>query len=98
MLSTRATFSGLVPGGHYSLFSRHISNNSTVVAPLDRSGTTNSFIASPDGSAIVTVTVSQALVGGDNVLLIYHADNADHPKTIGRLGADAFIQLRLVQP
>jgi hypothetical protein len=97
VLSTRASFNGLVPNGHYSLFSHHTAGKSTVIAPLDRSGTTNSFIAGPDGSAVSTVTVSQALVAGDEVWLVYHADGADHPMTIGKLGTDAFIQLRLIQ-
>jgi hypothetical protein len=98
LLQTRATFSGLIPGGHYSLFSRHATKDSMLIAPLDRSGTTNSFVASPDGSAVTTVTLSQPVVKGDDILLVYHADAADHPKTIGHLGVDAYIQLRLVQP
>jgi hypothetical protein len=98
VLSARATFTGLVPGGHYSLFSRHISNKTEVIEPVDHSGTTNSFIASPAGGATATVTLSQQIVHGDQIWLIYHADATDHPKTIGHLGVDAFVQLRLIQP
>jgi hypothetical protein len=98
MLQTRAQFSGLVPGGHYSLFMRHLSNKSLVIAPIDRSGTTNSFVASPAGTATATVTLSQPIVSGDQILLVYHSDTVDHPMTIGHLGTDAFVQLRLVQP
>lgn len=95
MLTTRMTFSGLVPNGHYSVFSRHVSGKSMVVAPIDQSGMTNSFRASPTGAATMTVSLSQPLVAGDGVLLVYHAAGADHPKTIGHLGVDAYIQLRL---
>lgn len=98
MLQTHASFTGLVPNGHYSLFSRHLSNKTLVIEPIDHSGMTNSFIASATGAASMTITVSQALVPGDEILLVYHTDTVDHPKTIGKLGVDALVQMRLVQP
>ena len=98
MLQTHATFTGLVPNGRYSLFSRHMANKSLVIEPIDHSGMTNSFIASATGAATITVTVSQPTVTGDEILLVYHTDAVDHPKTIGRLGVDALVQMRLVQP
>jgi hypothetical protein len=98
LLQTRAQFSGLVAGGHYSLFTQHTANKTLVIEPIDRSGMTNSFVASPAGEATATVTLSQPIVKGDQILLVYHSDMADHPKTIGKLGTEAHIQLRLVQP
>ena len=98
MLLSRVSFSGLVPGGRYSLFARHATPKSMLIAPLDGSGTSSSFVASPTGTAVSTITVPQALVHGDTILLVYHTDAADHPKTIGHVGAGAHIQLRLVEP
>jgi hypothetical protein len=98
MLQTHATFTGLVPNGHYSLFTRHTENKTLVIQPIDHSGVTNSFVASAAGAATITVTVSQQAVPGDEIMLIYHTDAADHPKTIGKLGTDAFVQMRLIQP
>ena len=98
LLQAHVSFTGLVPGGRYSLFSRHASKSADKVAPLDLSGATTSFVASPAGSAITTITLSQETKSGDEVLLVYQTNDAAHPKTIGALGTNAFIQLRLVQP
>jgi hypothetical protein len=98
MLLVRTSFTGLVPGGRYSLFARHVAAKSMLIAPLDGSGTSSSFVASPSGTAIMTITDPQSLVRGDTILLVYHTDTIEHPKTIGHVGVDAHVQLRLVQP
>jgi hypothetical protein len=94
----RIAFTGLVRGGRYSLFQRHLAPKSKMIAPLDGSGASSSFVASPKGTAISTLTIAQPLVRGDTVMLVYHSDTIDHPKTIGHIGVDAYIQLQLVQP
>jgi hypothetical protein len=96
MALTRVSFTGLIPSGYYSLFSRHATAKGVAIAPLDESGTSSSFVASPDGTAIMTVSIPQPLVRGDTILLVYHTSATDHPKTIGRVGVDAHVQLRLV--
>jgi len=94
----RIAFTGLVPGGRYSLFQRHLAPKSKLIAPLDGSGTSSSFIASPKGTAISTITIPEPLVRGDTVMLVYHTDTIDHPKMIGHIGVNAHIQLRLIAP
>jgi hypothetical protein len=95
---TRISFTGLVPNGRYSLFQRHATSKSLTIAPLDGSGTSNSFVAAPNGRAITTISIPQPPVHGDTILLVYHTDATDHPKTIGHVGVGAHVQLRLVEP
>ncbi len=66
--------------------------------PLDQSGATSSFVASPAGTAVTTITLAQQSVPGDEILLVYHTNDVSHAKTIGKIGSDAFIQLRMKQP
>lgn len=98
LLEARTSFAGLVPNGHYSLFSEHTAGGSMRMRPLDQSGSTSSFVASPEGTAVLTITLAQQSMPGDEILLVYHTNDVSHAKTIGKLGTDAFIQLRMKQP
>lgn len=88
-----SSFSGLVPRGRYSLFENHFSPNGTSFTPLDGTGRTNSFTASPDGTAQLTVFIPGAITHNEAVLLVYHSDGIDHGMDRGQIGVDAHHQL-----
>jgi hypothetical protein len=85
--------SNLIAGGHYSLFENHFDQKPTGFTPLDGDGTTNSFVAGPDGKAVVTTIVPAALGHDNGVLLVYHSDGQAHGLSRGDVGISAHHQL-----
>jgi len=94
-VSVAARFANLVPSGRYSLFEVHLENVSgpVTVTPLDGVGTANSFTASPDGSADVSITMPRALQHGEAIALVFHSDGHDHGLKTGDAGIDAEHQM-----
>ncbi len=88
-----SSFSRLIPGGRYSLFENHFSATGVTFTPLDGSGTTNSFTASANGNAALTVIATQPLTHANAVLLVYHSDQKDHGESRGEPGLNAHHQL-----
>src|SRR5262249_2170355 len=84
-----ASFSGLKPQGHYSLFERHGDQTPAAFTPLDGAGKSNSFVAKADGTATLSVKLTKPLPSTSTVMLVYHSDNQDHGLERGRLGFDA---------
>jgi hypothetical protein len=84
-----ATFSGLRPQGHYSLFERHSERTPTAFVPLDGTGSSNSFVAGTDGRAKLSIKLAQPLPSTSTVVLIFHSDNQAHGLQRGRIGFDA---------
>ena len=89
-----AMFRGLLPGGRYSLFVRQLAGRTgAVFTPLDLIGAANSFTASGQGTADVTVDSPLEMPAGSQLVLVYHSDGADHQSSIGVLGTNAHPQL-----
>ena len=89
-----AVFQRLIPNGHYSLFVRQLAGRTgAVFTPLDLVGTSNSFVAGPDGGADVTVSSPLQMPAGSQLVLVFHSDGADHQSSIGVLGTNAHPQL-----
>ncbi len=86
-------FGGLIPNGRYSLFENHFSANGVTFTPLDGNATTNSFTASRDGRAALTLTVPGVVSHAEGLLLVYHSDGHDHGMQRGELGITAHHQL-----
>lgn len=82
-------FSGLQPGGLYSLFENHFDQKPVGFTPLDGTANGNTFKAGVDGMARLTLT-APAVPGADNaVLLVYHSDGQSHGPSRGQIGIDA---------
>lgn len=92
-VSVSTRFANLVPRGRYSLFHFRIERGAPAPAPLDGSGTTNSFSTAPDGSADVSLTMPRMLAHGEAVVLIFHSDGRDHGLQTGAPGIDAEHQM-----
>ena len=88
-----ATFQGLKPNGHYSLFENHFDQTPVGFTPTDGTGATNSFVAQPDGTAKVSMTLPHIPTHANAVLLVYHSDDQAHGLERGRIGIDAHHQL-----
>jgi hypothetical protein len=88
-----ASFSGLKPGGTYSLFENHFDQKPVGFTPTDGTGQSNSFVAQPDGSAKVSLMLPHVPTHANAVLLVYHSDNQAHGLERGRIGVDAHHQL-----
>jgi hypothetical protein len=86
-------FSGLKPGGHYSLFENHFDQQPIGFTPLDGSGSDNSFVADKSGRGVSTVIAPSALSHDNAVLLVYHSDGKTHGKSRGDIGVNAHHQL-----
>jgi hypothetical protein len=84
-----ATFSGLKPQGHYSLFERHSDQTPTAFTPVDGMGISNSFIAGADGGAKLSIKLARPLPSTSTVVLIYNSDNQAHGLERGHIGFDA---------
>lgn len=91
--SVSAMFSGLRPGGVYSLFENHFEQKPIGFTPLDSTGTTNSFTAGTDGSARIELVTPTMPTGANAVLLVYHSDHEAHGASRGTIGVDAHHQL-----
>jgi len=88
-----ATFKGLKPNAHYSLFENHFDQTPVSFTPMDGTGTTNSFVTQPDGSAKVSMTLPDFPTHANAVLLIYNSEGQTHGLDRGRIGVDAHHQL-----
>ena len=88
-----ANFKGLKPNAKYSLFENHFDHTPVTFTPMDGTGTTNSFVAQPDGTAKVSMTLPDLPTHANAVLLIYNSDGQTHGLERGRIGIDAHHQL-----
>jgi hypothetical protein len=88
-----ASFTGLRPGGTYSLFENNFDQKPVGFTPMDGTGQSNSFVAQPDGSAKVSLMPPHITTHANAVLLVYHSDNQAHGVERGRIGVDAHHQL-----
>ncbi len=88
-----ASFKGLKPNARYSLFENHFDKTPVSFTPMDGTGTTNSFVAQPDGSAKVSMTLPDFPTHANAVLLIYNSEGQTHGLERGRIGVDAHHQL-----
>jgi len=90
----RATFLGLIPTGHYSLFVRQLAGRAGVAfTPLDLVGAANNFSADDAGRGDIIVDSPLQLPTGAQLVLVYHSDRTDHQSSIGVLGTNAHPQL-----
>ena len=88
-----ATFAGLIPNGHYSLFENHFAPAGVTFTPLDDKGIGNNVVARADGTATLTLTAPARLTHDNAVLLVYHSDGRDHGVERGTIGDTAHHQL-----
>lgn len=88
-----ATFYGLMPDADYSLFQGHTTTNFLDIAPLDGSGSSNSFRSDDDGRGSINVTTARPLGQFDTIVLVYHSDNQTHGSSPGNPGYTAHVQL-----
>ena len=90
-----ATFQGLIPGGHYSLFENiyPASGGTPSAVPLDGKGTANNFVADNDGRATIMFVVRNRLTHDDAVAVVYHSDAQYHGTVRGEMGITAHVQL-----
>jgi hypothetical protein len=86
-------FSGLRPGGLYSLFENHFRPDGVTFTPLDGSGKANSFRASAQGTASGTIDAPGGITHAEGVLLVYHSDDREHGMERGQIGVNAHHQL-----
>ena len=84
-----AVFTGLKPGGVYSLFENHFDQKPIGFTPLDGQGTGNSFVAGNDGRGAVSLVVPHQLTNDNAVLLVYHSDGESHGTSRGEIGVTA---------
>lgn len=87
------SFTGLIPGGLYSLFKVTFQPSGSTFAPLDGSGLRHNFVALDDGTARATVLTPAPLTPSDAVLLVYHSDGQTHGLSRGAPGVTAHHQL-----
>jgi hypothetical protein len=88
-----AQFKGLKPNALYSLFENHFDHTPVTFTPMDGTGTTNSFMALPDGTAKVSMTLPDFPTHANAVLLVYNSEGQTHGLERGRIGIDAHHQL-----
>jgi hypothetical protein len=89
-----ATFHHLIANGRYSLFVRQLAGRTgPVLTPLDLTGTSNSFTASPQGFGELRVSSPLQMPSGSQLVLVFHSDGVDHQSSIGLLGVNAHPQL-----
>ena len=88
-----ASFKGLKPSATYSLFENHFDQTPVSFTPMDGTGTTNSFVTQPDGSAKVSMMLPDFPTHANAVLLIYNSEGQTHGLERGRIGVDAHHQL-----
>lgn len=87
------TFTGLIPGGLYTLFEVTFQPSGNTFAPLDGSGLRHNFVALTDGTARATVLTPAPLAHSNAVLLVYHSDGRTHGMSRGMPGLTAHHQL-----
>lgn len=87
------SFTGLIPGGLYSLFEVTFRPSGNTFAPIDGSGLRHNFVALGDGTARATVLTPAPLTHSNAVLLVYHSDGRTHGRSRGTPGVTAHHQL-----
>lgn len=87
------SFTGLIPGGLYSLFEVAFLPSGNTFAPLDGSGLRHNFVALDNGTARATVLTPAPLTHSNAVLLVYHSDGQTHGMSRGAPGVTAHHQL-----
>ena len=92
-VTLNATFKHLQPNASYSLFENHFDTKPITFTPIDGAGKTNSFTASADGTASVTVTLPSRPTHDNAVLLIYNSGGQPQGTERGRIGVDAHHQI-----
>ncbi len=88
-----ASFTGLIPGGLYSLFAVTFSPSGNTFAPLDGTGGSTNFVALSKGTARKTVLTPARLTHANAILLVYHSDGQTHGASRGAPGVTAHHQL-----
>jgi hypothetical protein len=88
-----ARFTGLRPGGSYSLFENHFDQQPVGFTPLDGAGKANNFIAGKNGAARISLVTPQMPTHANAVLLVYHSDKTFHGDQRGEIGVTAHHQL-----
>lgn len=89
----QATFSGLKPGGVYSLFENHFDQMPIGFTPMDGAVKASDFTAGPDGKATVGLPLPHVPTHDNAVLLVYHSDGHTHGMERGPIGVEAHHQL-----
>ena len=87
-----AEFKGLKPNAHYSLFENHFDHTPVTFTAMDGTGTTNSFVTQSDGSAKISVALTDFPTHANAVLLIYNSEGQTHGLERGKIGIDAHHQ------
>src|SRR5260370_2811580 len=88
-----ASFKGLKPNGSYSLFENHFDHMPVTFSAIDGTGKTNSFIAQPDGTAKISITLPDFPTNPNDVLLIYNSEGQSHGLDRGKIVIEAHHQL-----
>ncbi len=88
-----ASFTGLLPGGVYSLFAVTFQPSGNTFAPLDGTGISTNFVALSTGTARATVLTPARLTHANAILLVYHSDGWTHGASRGAPGVTAHHQL-----
>lgn len=88
-----ASFTGLIPGGLYSLFAVTFQPSGNTFAPLDGTGGSTNFVALSRGTARKTVLTPARLTHANAILLLYHSDGQTHGASRGAPGVTAHHQL-----
>lgn len=85
--------SGLIAGGHYSLFENHFDQMPVGFTPLDGKGVDNNFVADATGHAVFTTYSPTPLTHDNAVLVVFHSDGKHHGNSRGDIGLTAHHQL-----
>jgi hypothetical protein len=87
-------FGGLVPGGVYQLFRNQFTPQGAKRSPFGKPDASDSvFMASKDGTAVVTSALLFCPDPTDGVLLSYHSDGTVHGPLGGDIGVNLHNQL-----
>ena len=86
-------FTNLVPNGRYGLYATRNARLDAGVVPLDGSGRSGSFVATPEGTGGVSVISPVPLTHQNAILLIFHSDREDRGQMRGELGIYSHVQL-----
>lgn len=88
-----AAFTGLIPGGLYSLFTVTFGPSGNTFAPLDGAGLHHNFVALGNGTGRATVLTPISLTHANAIVLVYHSDGETHGTSRGAPGVTAHHQL-----
>ena len=87
------SFTGLIPGGVYSLFEVTFQPSGNTFVPLDGTRRSTNFVALSDGTARATVLTRAQFTHANAILLVYHSDGETHGMSRGAPGVTAHHQL-----